>query len=228
MSLYLARGLSCAVYTAQALPLVVEALGTLMILKEPKSRIPDNPATAYVTDVAKQMNLNKKFIVTQRLKYPRYFAWGTTFLPGIARISGPSSVTDLNNIDRFRLARFVVRIKANEVVTWGSIPIIAAIVTHFIVNAISPMGGCIGGPAVGMLVGCVMNRLRKRVTDLTAMKYCLNEVNQAYLEFLQKTKVTGGSRKLCFIGRTIRRLAEPSLDEKIQYFDAYIRTQKTT
>ena len=211
MSLYVARGVSCFIYGVATFTVISEGIGA-----RPLSEFsPIKGSTRYANNMAKQMGLNKEFIVLPS-DFNDWCSMGTAFVPGTAKIYCPRD-TNLDQIGQFRMTRLIARVKSNDIF-WQIIPIIGAVFIHYLLNSISPQGSCLAGPVIWMAASCLVDRLCKKASYLTAIRYCSKEVNQAYLEFLQETKKTGGSSQLCFIGRTIRYLVEPSLDEKIHYF----------
>jgi hypothetical protein len=166
----------------------------------------------FVSKQAKKMGIEKEIGLIQG-KCKCAHAYGNTWFSGKAGIELPGIYEE--PIWKFKITRKLAQIKANDnLIIFGAV-LAAALFTTFVLAVNRDLfTRYLGGLGVGLITKVVVSRRAEKRADLTAMQNCSEEVNQACLDRLLKIKQEGsGHRVLCW----------PSLDERIGYFQAYLK-----
>jgi hypothetical protein len=165
---------------------------------------------SFIREQAKNMGIKKEIIVIQG-KCESH-SYGNTWFSGKAGIELPGLYEE--PFWKFNITRKLAHIKASDrLIIFGAV-LIAALFTTFVLAVNRELfTRYLGGLGAGLITKVVVSRWAEKRADLTAMQNCSEDVNRAYLNRLLETKQNGSGH---FI------LCRPSLDERIEYFQAHI------
>ena len=221
MAIYAARGLCAAVYLAYTYKIYKYGINPLPSNCE--KIISEGPVKDFVTTRAQAMSLKKELFV---FSHHHYYYEGSDFFIGKASV-GVGEKANINQAwTQFMITHEIANVKANDIVTWGWVTLVASIFITFLLNSISPVAACAAGLAAGLVTFSIVHSWREKVADITAMQYCSKEVNRAVLEQLKDQKKKEGQLAPPLMDRVFHYIAFPSLDEQIRYFEAYVEVRE--
>lgn len=186
---------------------------------------------------AKSMGLNKEVVVIEGKD--RYLARGNNWFSGKVSITVPTNSSSLENTENcdeeadcrtdpfceFKITHYIAHVKANDFLITPAAVLAASLFTTFVLTVNCGLfTRYLGGLGVALITFGVSSRKAEKEADLKAMRYCSNEVNKAYLDWLlEKKEKTGWNRGL---RSWIICLVNPSLDERIGYFQAHLQKER--
>ena len=213
MAIYALHGLYAAGCLAMACPLHRFGLNPSFLANH-KGAFTKGDIKGFVVMQAKKMELKKEVVVIPG-DCECYHSFGNTWFSGMVGIKLAKSYEE--NITVFKITRELAHIKANDNLTFFGGVLAAALFTTVVLAVNRDLfTGYLGGLGAGIITSAVLARRAKRMADLTAMKYCSQDVNQAYLDRLKDAKKKDGGP--CLLGRVF----VPSLNERIRYFQAHM------
>ncbi len=211
MAIYAVHGLYAAGCLAMAYPLYRDVLNPSFLAKDKRILI-GGIINGFVNARAKKMGLEKEVVIILG-KCECYHSFGNTLFYGKVGIQVPKD--DQENIKKFKITRELAHIKTNGYLTVFGGALAAALFTTLVLTVNRDLfTGYLGGLGAGLVTKVVLSRRAVKMADLTAMQHCSKDVNQAYLDKLLKIKQKGSGRWI---------LCQPSLDEKIGYFQAHLK-----
>ena len=215
MAIYAVQGLYAAGCLALAYPLYRDVLNPSFLANHKDVLTRGDDIKGLVDSQAQKMELKKEIVVIQGEKNG-YRSYGNTWF-GMVGIY----VAQSEQNREFHITHQLAHIKANDNLTvFGGA--LAAVLFTTLVLAVNRdlFTGYLGGMGAGLITGVVLRRRAEKRADLTAMQNCSDHVNRSFLNRLQKDKENGNDQDL---SSWIFCLVEPSLDEKIGYFQAHIQ-----
>jgi hypothetical protein len=175
-----------------------------------KGALTGSEVKSFIRDQAQKMDIEKEIVVIQGKCEPH--SYGNTWFSGKAGIELPGLYEE--PFWKFNITRKLAHIKASDTLIIFGAVLIAALFTTFVLAVNRDLfTRYLGGLGVGLITKVVVSRWAEKRADLTAMQNCSEDVNRAYLNRLLETKQNGSGH---FI------LCRPSLDERIEYFQAHI------
>jgi hypothetical protein len=181
---------------------------------------------------AEKMGLKKEVVVIEGKD--GYLARGNTLFSGKVSITVPTTSPSLENtencdeeldcstdyLSEFKITHYIAHVKANDYLIIHGAVLAASLFTTFVLTVNCGLfTRYLGGLGVALITFGVLFRKAEKEADLTAMRYCSNDTNKAYLGWLQEKKDKGSDRGL---RSWIFCLVNPSIDERIRYFQAHI------
>ncbi len=221
MAIYAYHGFYAAGCLVMAYPLYRWWLNP-SFLSDHKDTLTGGAIKEFVDHQAEGMGLIKKEIVVFQGQDRGYRSYGNTWFSGKVGIEVGKDVNE--KIREFNIAHQLAHLKANDdLIIFGG-ALAATLFTTFILAVNRDLfTRYLGGLGVGLIVMLFSAKPIERRADMTAMQFCSRAVNQACLDKLLREKERGGGRGLY---SWIFCLVEPSLDEKIGYFQAHLQLQR--
>ena len=228
MAIYAAQGLYAAgcLYTTYFLC----RQGLNLSLFSNPARVLTGEIKEFADTQAKKMGLEKEVVLIEGTGC--YRAYGNTWC-GKINIGVPLENTDNeapNNeevncsfewYDQYLITYVLAKIKANVHLIVPGATLAASLFTTFVLTVNYDLfTRYLGGLGVALITCRFSSRRAEKNADLEAMKHCSKEVNQAFLESLQKEKDGGYNPSLS------QWIFEHSIDEEIGYVEAYLKSQE--
>ncbi len=223
MAIYAARGLCAAVYLLYTYRIYKETNPSLSSFEK---IISEGPVKDFVTNRAQAMGLKKELFVYST--HSHYWYRGSALFQGKAGIGVDNTGEIDDACTQFMITHEIAHVKANDAVTFGWVPLVAAIFTTFLLTSIGPVAACAAGLAAGLVTFSFVFSWREKVADITAMQYCSKEVNRAVLQELEESKNEEDQLSRPLLDRVFKYFTSPSLDQQIRYFQAHIEAQNPT
>jgi hypothetical protein len=212
MAIYAVQGLYAAGCLAMAYTLYRCDLNPSFLANHKRALTSDD-IKGFVNSQAKKMDLEKEIVVIQGKCKCCSHSYGNNWFSGMVGIKLPGKPGEATW--KFNITRKLAQIKANDnLIILGGV-LAAALFTTFVLAVNRDLfTRYLGGLGAGLITKVALSRRAEKRAYLTAMQNCSEDVNRAYLAKLQETKQKGSGRfSLCL----------PSLDEKIGYFQAYLK-----
>ena len=182
-----------------------------------KGALTGSEIKSFVKSQSKKMGVEKEIIVIQG-QTNGFWAYGNTWFSGKVGIELPKK---FGEAWKFAITHQIVHIIANDyLITFGAVLATALFTTFVLAVNRDLFTGYLGGMGAGLITGVVLRRRAEKKADQEAMGYCERDINQAYLNRLLEDKKNGYGRDL---RSWIFWPVEPSLDEKIGYFQAHFK-----
>lgn len=220
MAIYAYHGFYAAGCLVMAYPLYRWGLNP-SFLTDHKDTLNRGAIRDYVDYLAGEMRLKKEIVVIQG-QDKGYRSYGNTWFPGKVGIEVGKDVNEKNR--EFNIAHQLAHLKANDDLIIFGCALIATLFTTFVLAVNRDLfTRYSGGLGVGLIAMVVLHKRAERRADMTAMQFCSRAVNQTWLDKLLREKERGGGRGLL---SWLSCLVEPSLNEKIGYFQAHLQLQR--
>jgi hypothetical protein len=197
----------------------------LPFLSNAKEALTKGEIKEFVDSQAKRMGLEKEVVVVQGDKNSSIR--GNKWLPGKIRMEVVKyAESDFIDINRFTFTHEIAHIKNNDWLIIPGVSLAASLFTTFVLTVNRDLfTRYLGGLGVGLITAVFLRRRAERRADQEAMRHCSKEVNQDVLNAILNRKKHGYGRR-GLSNWIFGLLFCPSLDEKIGYFQAHLKSQK--